>query len=120
MLDPLGPMPLGPSGPGPVEPGKPGESAPREPAAPGQSFLELLKKSIDEVNTLQEQAGDRRDRQSPRSDDRHRGGGHRAQSSAAGPKPALAGMGRTQENPGLAGFKCIGFTFYLIFESRCG
>jgi len=59
MLDPLGPMPLGPSGPGPVEPGKPGESAPREPAAPGQSFLELLKKSIDEVNTLQEQAGDK-------------------------------------------------------------
>lgn len=59
MLDPLGPMPLGPSGPGPVEPGKPGESAPREPAAPGQSFLELLKKSIDEVNTLQDQAGDK-------------------------------------------------------------
>ncbi|MFB3788075.1 MAG: flagellar hook-basal body complex protein FliE [bacterium] len=59
MPDPLHSMPLGPLGPGPAEQGTPGEFAPREPASPGQSFVELLKKSIDEVNNLQDQAGDK-------------------------------------------------------------
>ena len=56
MVDPLGSMPYGPLGPGPTEQGIPGEFAPQEPSKPGESFADMLKKSIDEVNTLQSTA----------------------------------------------------------------
>ena len=59
MGDPLGALPIGPYGPGPAEQGMPGEFAPKEPTVPGQSFVELLKRSIDEVNNLQASAGDK-------------------------------------------------------------
>ena len=56
MVEPLGAMPIGPFGPGPTEQGMPGEFAPVTPAKPGESFMELLKQSIDEVNTMQTNA----------------------------------------------------------------
>ncbi|NPU96776.1 MAG: flagellar hook-basal body complex protein FliE [Candidatus Omnitrophica bacterium] len=59
MPDPLGPMPSGPSRSAPTDPTSPGELRPREPAVPGPSFVELLKRSIYEVNQLQDQAGDK-------------------------------------------------------------
>ncbi len=53
MVEPLGGMPIGPYGPGPTETGSPGEFAPREPTKPGESFVDILKSSIDEVNNMQ-------------------------------------------------------------------
>ncbi|RJP19897.1 MAG: flagellar hook-basal body complex protein FliE [Candidatus Omnitrophota bacterium] len=59
MADPLGGMPIGPYGPGPTEQGMPGEFAPREPSKPGESFVDLLKSSINEVNTMQANAANK-------------------------------------------------------------
>lgn len=59
MVDDLGMMPLGPSRPGPSGQASPGEFSPKEPVPPGTSFVELLKQSIDEVNTIQHSAADK-------------------------------------------------------------
>ncbi len=59
MVDPLRGSPSGPIGPGPTEQGQPGPSGLREPSAPGQSFVDLLKNSIWEVNNLQVSAADK-------------------------------------------------------------
>lgn len=59
MVDPLGGLPMGPFGPGPTEQGQMGEFGPSEPSVPGESFLALLKKSINEVNNMQAAAGDK-------------------------------------------------------------
>ncbi len=59
MVDPLGALPMGPIGPGPSEQGQIGEFGPKEPDVPGQSFVELLKKSINEVNNMQAAAGEK-------------------------------------------------------------
>ncbi len=56
MADPFGAMPIGPIGPGPTEQGQQGEWGPREPEVAGPSFVDLFKKSIDEVNNLQASA----------------------------------------------------------------
>ncbi len=57
MVDPLGGSPLGPKGPGPAEQGMPGAFKTKEPSEPGQSFVDLLKSSINEVNNMQSAAG---------------------------------------------------------------
>ena len=59
MVDPLGAMPIGPFGVGPSELGEPGQSSPSQPVQPGSSFLDILKKSVDDVNDLQSLAGNK-------------------------------------------------------------
>jgi len=59
MVDPLGGSPSGPIGPGPSPTGTPGDFGPREPEIEGNSFIELLESSINEVNILQHNAGDK-------------------------------------------------------------
>ncbi|MGC9327190.1 MAG: flagellar hook-basal body complex protein FliE [Candidatus Hinthialibacter sp.] len=59
MLDPLRSMPAGPVGPGSAEQVQSGEIGPKAPQASGDSFVELLKNSIDEVNNLQSSADDK-------------------------------------------------------------
>ncbi len=56
MVDPLGGMPVGPYGPGPSEQGMASEFAPKEPVVPGKSFADLLKSSVNEVNSMQNAA----------------------------------------------------------------
>lgn len=56
-MDPLGGSPTGPFGPGPAEQGMPGEFAPKEPSKPGESFVDLLKSSVNEVNNMKRGAG---------------------------------------------------------------
>lgn len=59
MVDPSGIMPIGPYGAGPVEQAMPSEIGPKQPVQPGQSFLDILKKSIDDVNDLQSMANNK-------------------------------------------------------------
>jgi flagellar hook-basal body complex protein FliE len=53
MVDPLRGSPVGPYGPGPADHGTPGEFAPKEPSKPGHSFIDMLKSSVNEVNSMQ-------------------------------------------------------------------
>lgn len=53
MADPLRGSPQGPTGPGPVTQGMPGEFRTKEPTVEGESFLDFMKKSINEVNNMQ-------------------------------------------------------------------
>ncbi len=59
MVEPLGGMPVGPYGPGPTEQGTVGEFGPKEPSVPGESFVDLLESSINEVNHMKARAGDK-------------------------------------------------------------
>ena len=59
MVDPVRGMPFGPYGPGPAEQGMPGSMQPRDPSPPGDSFVDMLKKSINEVNNMQAGASDK-------------------------------------------------------------
>jgi len=59
MVDPLGGSPSGPIGPGPAEQSSPGDFGPKAPDFEGNSFIELLRSSIDEVNNMQWGAGDK-------------------------------------------------------------
>lgn len=59
MSDPFGSGPIGPTGPGPSSPGMVGDHGPRYPTPPGGSFLDLLKSSVNEVNHMQHNAGDK-------------------------------------------------------------
>jgi len=57
MVDPLGASPIGAYGPGPAEQGTLSDFGPKEPSKPGESFVDLLKSSINEVNNMQSAAG---------------------------------------------------------------
>lgn len=57
MADLLGGSPQGPIGPGPATQGMPGEFRTKEPTVEGDSFLDFMKKSINEVNNMQSAAG---------------------------------------------------------------
>lgn len=59
MSDPLGAGPIGPSGPGGRTHATVGEMGPKEPVPPGSSFVDLLKSSINEVNSLQHLSGEK-------------------------------------------------------------
>ncbi|MBN2327509.1 MAG: flagellar hook-basal body complex protein FliE [Candidatus Omnitrophica bacterium] len=59
MVDPYSSMPVGPAGPAPAEQVQMGEIGPGAPQTSGDSFVDLLKKSINEVNNLQSGANDK-------------------------------------------------------------
>ncbi|MDX9753122.1 MAG: flagellar hook-basal body complex protein FliE [bacterium] len=59
MVDPLGGAPVGPYGPGPADQGIPGALGVKAPSEPGNSFADLLKTSINEVDAMQSQANNK-------------------------------------------------------------
>lgn len=59
MADPLGALPVGPYGPGPSEQSTPAFIGQSDATPSGGSFVDLLKRSVNEVNNMQDAAGNK-------------------------------------------------------------